>query len=236
MVPKIPAKYRPRGIDFLYEDDDVIVVNKQQGILTTHTRRMEPFTVENAVTNYLRKGNSRSSRCAYLVHRLDRETSGLLLFAKNEEAQYRIKENWQRNTKYYLALVHGRPRLEHDIIESYLAEDEDLYVYSVKNPKDGKLSRTEYLVLSANRNVSVVQINLLTGRKNQIRVHFAESGFPVVGDEKYGADQVEEKRLYLHAQDLAFDHPFTGQRLSFHSPTPPSFYSRFGIRPEHADW
>ena len=124
-VPHIPAKYRPTGITFLYEDRDVIVINKQAGVLTTATIHGELDTAEEKVSNYLRKGCSRSSRRAYLVHRLDRETSGVLLFAKSEEAQFRIKENWAKNEKYYLALVQGHLQEARGTFESCLAENDD---------------------------------------------------------------------------------------------------------------
>ena len=229
MVPNIPPKYRPRGISFLYEDRDVIVVSKEAGILTTHTRRHEPFTVENAVGNYLRKGCARSTKRAYLVHRLDRETSGLLLFAKNEEAQERIKDHWKENEKIYFALVRGTPSPESGVLESYLAENEDLYMVTVRDPSRGKFCQTGYEVLAGAGGVSAVRIRLLTGRKNQIRAQFADAGHPVLGDEKYGRD-TGERRLYLHAAYLAFTHPFSGRHLAFESPVPRLFTLRLGKR------
>ena len=225
MDPKIPPKYRPRGISFLYEDRDVIVVSKEAGILTTHTRRHEPFTVENAVGDYLRKGCARSAKRAFLVHRLDRETSGLLLFAKNEEAQ----ERWKENEKIYFALLRGTPSPSQGVLESYLAENEDLYMVTVRDSSQGKFCQTEYEVLEGAGKVSAVRIRLLTGRKNQIRAQFAHAGHPVLGDEKYGRDS-GERRLYLHAAYLAFNHPFTGRRLAFESPVPRSFTLRLGRR------
>ena len=161
MVPNIPPKYRPRGISFLYEDRDVIVVSKEAGILTTHTRRHEPFTVENAVGNYLRKGCARSTKRAYLVHRLDRETSGLLLFAKNEEAQERIKDHWKENEKIYFALVRGTPSPESGVLESYLAENEDLYMVTVRDPSRGKFCQTGYEVLAGAGGVSAVRMQAI---------------------------------------------------------------------------
>ena len=223
-VPRIPARHRPHGLAIVYEDRDVIVVDKEPGVLTTRTRRDESFTAEEVVSKYLRKGQARSSKRAYLVHRLDRETSGLLMFAKSEEAQERIKDNWANNEKYYLAVVEGRLDHPEGIFESYLAENQDFFVRSVPDPALGKFAQTQYIVIRETPDYSVVKIRLLTGRKNQIRVHFSEAGSPVVGDAKYGAEVWKrDDRLYLHAKVLAFDQPFTGERLRFETPIPPAF-------------
>lgn len=220
-VPRIPARFRPRGITFLYEDRDVIVVDKAPGVLTTQTRHCEKNTAEEMVSDYLRKGNARSSKCACLVHRLDRETSGLLLFAKSEEAMIRLKDNWGRNEKLYLALVKGTLPEQEGVFESELAEDEDLYVSSVPPGTGGKFARTGYQVIRETAGRSAVRVRLFTGRKNQIRVHFSENGHPVVGDVKYGGGR--SARLFLHAKVLAFDQPFTGERLRFETLIPASF-------------
>lgn len=223
-VPHIPAKYRPHGITFLYEDRDVIVVNKQAGVLTTATIHGELETAEEKVSNYLRKGCARSSRRAYLVHRLDRETSGVLLFAKSEEAQERIKANWPKNEKFYLALVEGHLQEKQGRFESYLEENDDYFVRSVSS--GGKFSQTEYRCLRELPHATLVKVHLLTGRKNQIRVHFAEAGHPVVGDLKYGERHGhgrKPERMFLHAKSISFDQPFTGERLAFDAPIPPPF-------------
>lgn len=223
-APHVPAAHRPRGIDFLYEDRDVIVIEKAAGILTTATRRGEAFTAEGAVTDYLRKGCARSRRRAFPVHRLDRDTSGLLLFAKSEEAQERIKERWAGALRLYLAIVEGHLKEREGLFESFLAEDEDLYVRTVRDGRPGKLARTQYRVIREAPFASAVKVRLLTGRKNQIRVHFAEAGHPVAGDAKYGAGpRRRPARLLLHAKEIAFDQPFTGERLSFESPIPREF-------------
>ena len=226
MVPRIPARFRPRGIDFLYEDADVVVIVKAEGILAVPTRKRESFTAESAVTNYLRRGQARSPKHAYVVHRLDRETSGVMLFAKSEEAQERIKDNWSANEKIYLALVRGRPDPERGLLEHALVEDEDLFVRVARNPREGKPCRLEYETLASGEGISLVRVHLLTGRKNQIRVQFAAVGNPVVGDAKYGRDSPRERRLYLHAAHLAFDQPTTKARLSFDASLPESFQRR----------
>jgi len=220
---QLSRKHRPRGLEILHEDRDLFVVEKAPGVLTTGTRRDEAFTAENVLTDYLRKGCARSSKHVYLVHRLDRETSGVLLFAKTEEAQQRLKDNWKTTEKFYLAAVRGHLNEKRGLLSSYLAENEDLYVFSVDDPSQGKLSQTAYAVIKETSSLSFLKIKLLTGRKNQIRVHFAETGHPVVGDPKYGRNDPFRERLCLHAKSIAFNHPHSGQRLFFDTPIPEVF-------------
>jgi tRNA pseudouridine32 synthase/23S rRNA pseudouridine746 synthase/23S rRNA pseudouridine1911/1915/1917 synthase len=220
---KRSGKHSPRGVEILHEDRDLFVVCKAVGVLSTGTRRNEAFTAENVLSNYLRKGCARSTKHVYLVHRLDRETSGVMLFAKSEEAQQRLKDNWSKNEKTYYAALRGNLKEKKGTLSSYLAEDEDLFVYSVKDPAQGKLSKTAYEVVAENPTMSLVKINLLTGRKNQIRVQFAEIGHPVVGDQKYGNNDPFKDRLCLHAKTIAFDHPYSGKRLTFDTQLPQTF-------------
>jgi len=228
-------KHRPRGLEILYEDRDLFVVNKEPGVLTTGTRRDEAFTAENALNDYFRKGCARSSKHVYLVHRLDRETSGVLLFAKTEEAQQQIKDNWKGTEKFYLAAVYGHLKKPSGVFSSYLAENEDQYVYSVSNPAKGKLSQTAYTVIKTTPSLSLVKIKLLTGRKNQIRVQFTEAGHAVVGDPKYGHKNPLHERLCLHAKSIAFNHPHSGKRLFFDTPIPEVFIRLAGGLTE-AEW
>jgi len=224
---KRSGKHAPRGVEILHEDRDIFVVCKAVGVLSTGTRRDEAFTAENVLTNYLRKGCARSTKHVYLVHRLDRETSGVMLYAKSEEAQQRLKDNWSNNEKVYYAALWGHLKEKQGTLTSYLAEDDDLFVYSVKDPAQGKLSQTAYEVVAENATMSLVKINLLTGRKNQIRVQFSELGHPVVGDTKYGRDDPFRERLCLHAKSIAFDHPYSGKRLTFDTPLPQTFLRLF---------
>ena len=208
-----------RGIEILHEDPDVIVVEKAAGILSCATRRGGEYTVEDALTDYVRKGQAKSRKCVYLVHRLDRETSGVMMVAKSPAVQDYFRANWNDLTeKTYLACVHGHLEPKEGTFESYLAEDpRTLSVRSVKNPADGKLARTLYKVLREEDARSLVEVQLKSGRKNQIRVHFAESGHPVVGDARYGKG---DGPLLLHAWRLAFVHPHTGKRLVFETALP----------------
>ncbi len=222
-VNPVASRHRPKGVEILYEDRDLYVVNKAAGVLTHGTRRSEANTAENAMTDYFRKGDSRSRKHVFLVHRLDRETSGVLLFAKSFEVQQRLKENWSRTEKLYLAAVRGHLRERCGVFSSYLLEDDDLYVRSVSDRTRGKFSQTAYAVIGENAAMSFVKIRLLSGRKNQIRVHFAESGLPVVGDAKYGDGDRFRSRLCLHAKSIAFNHPHDGRRLFFDTLIPAVF-------------
>ncbi len=219
----IPRRHRPRGLEILHEDRDLFVVNKEAGLLTMATRKDEAFTAENVLNDYVRKGCARSNKHVWLVHRLDRETSGVLLVAKSEEAQQHLKDHWKSTEKYYLAAVRGHLKAKSGIFSSYLAENEDQFVYSVADPAKGKFSQTAYTVIKETPTLSLVKIKLMTGRKNQIRVQFAEHGHPVVGDPKYGARDAFRERLCLHAKSIAFGHPHSGKRLFFDTPIPEVF-------------
>ena len=212
----------------LYEDRDVVVIDKPAGMLTTHTRAKESNTAEEWLNDYVRKGQARSRLHVWLVHRLDRETSGVMMFAKTEEVAEAFRANWNELTeKTYLARVEGELAEDRGVFESYLLEDADGYKVrsvpapsSVSRPKSKalrqpKLARTEWKRLSVEDGTTLVEVSLKSGRKNQIRVHFSEAGHPVVGDEKYGGQKAS--RLYLHSARLRFKHPHTGKWLEFKS-------------------
>ena len=219
----------------LFEDDDVIVIEKPAGLLATHTKlvgrlaRESQFTAENILNDYVRKGQAKSKKRVWLVHRRDRETSGVMMFAKTEEVAEKFRADWASLTeKTYLARVEGLLEEESGTFESYLLEDADGYrVRSVAAPDERrtargartpKLARTEWRRLSTTDGTTLVEVKLKTGRKNQIRVHFSEAGHPVIGDEKYGGERAS--RLYLHALSLRFRHPRTGEWLEFTAPPP----------------
>ena len=200
----------PLPFDIVYEDGDVIVIDKPEGLLSTHTnlpsRRMREKqpTAENILNVYVRKGQMKSAKRVYLVHRLDRETSGVMMFAKTRDVADYFRNNWNDVTKKnYIAIVQGLLSQDEGFYESNLKEDADGYkVRSV--PSGGKKARTEWKVISRDerRNRTVVGIELKSGRKNQIRVHFSEAGHPVVGDVKYGAARAD--RMYLRSIGLTF--------------------------------
>lgn len=220
--PAIPKKYRPEGFEIIHEDMDLIAVNKESGILSVEALWNDE-TVHSALNHYIRKGASRSSKQVYVVHRLDQFTSGVLLFAKTEKAQHDVKANWRDSKKIYYTVVHGRLKNKEGLIESYLHEDEDYMVHSSKTDERGQLARTEYKVVHQAGTMSVVKINLLTGKKNQIRVHMAELGNPIAGDIKYGEKKSTFKHLMLHAYSLEIQHPFKKDRILFQAPLPAYF-------------
>ena len=220
--PHVPRRHRPHGLDLLHDDRDLMVVNKVCGLLTMSFHRDEKQTAERILTQYVKKGCASSKNRVFLVHRIDRDTSGLLVFAKTYENQQKLKNNWKNTEKCYLAAVYGHFEAKRGRISSYLAENEDQFVHSVDDPGAGKLAETDYEVIKESRTMSVLKIRLLTGRKNQIRVHLAENGHPVVNDPKYG-DRAPRGNMALHAKILAFDHPHSGKRLRYDAGIPDVF-------------
>ena len=207
----------------LHEDKDILVVVKPAGLLTIGTERDKTRTAHYLLNDYVRKGDPKSRNRVYVVHRLDQDTSGILLFAKSEEAKKFLQEHWEETDKYYLAIVHGRLTAKEGMISSSLAENAAQRVYSTLDPAKGKLAHTEYKVLQEGKGFSLVEIHLLTGRKHQIRVHFSEKGHPVVGDRKYGNGDPVAKRLALHARSISFIHPFNGRPMTFDTGMPEDF-------------
>lgn len=220
-----PAKYQPKGLPILHEDKDLIVVEKPCGLLTIGTDRDKTRTVHTSLNEYVRKGDPRSRNRVYIVHRLDRETSGILILAKSESVKLFLQEHWQDTDKRYLTVVYGSLSPKAGTISSYLAENSAFKVYSTADLTVGKLSHTEYRVLKETRGLSLLEIHLLTGRKHQIRVHLSEKGHPVVGDKKYGKGNDVYGTLALHARSLSFTHPVSGKILHFETGIP-DFFTR----------
>ncbi len=211
------------GIKILHEDRDIIVIDKPAGMLTMGARGENQLNAQGVLTNYIRKGNSKSRKPVHIVHRLDRDTSGVLIFALTREAQDNLRNNWVDVKKKYLAVVHGTMEKKSGTIVSYLAENKALYVYSTKDTSEGKLSHTAYKVCKETKLYSLLEIDLQTGRKNQIRVHMTEAGHPIIGDKKYGKGLKKFKRMALHAKSISFYHPFTNKWVSFETRTPEIF-------------
>jgi len=220
-----PRKYQPKGLTILYEDRDILVVDKVGGLLTISSETVRENTAFFLLNNYVRKGNQKSRKRVFIVHRLDRDTSGVLVFAKSEEAKRFLQAEWADFQKQYYAVVCGTPPNQEGVITSYLAENSAHHVYSVRDPKRGKLAKTRYRVLKSNKACSLLELELLTGRKNQIRVHLSEGGCPVVGDKKYGPKKKGPQRLALHAASLTLLHPHTKEPMTFTAPLPPFFNS-----------
>jgi 23S rRNA pseudouridine1911/1915/1917 synthase len=211
------------GIQILYEDDAVVVIDKPAGLLTIGTERERTKTAYFQLNEYLRERNPEKKERIFIVHRLDRETSGLIVFAKKEAVKRRLQENWNAVEKQYLAVVEGVPKDNEGTISGYLNETSTLRVYEDKASKRAKYAVTKYRVLKSSRENSLVEIALETGRKHQIRVHFSGIGHPVAGDKKYGAETDPMKRLALHASRLSFTHPLTKTRMDFQSKPPGAF-------------
>lgn len=215
------TKFLPKGLEIIHEDRDMLVVNKPAGLLTMGTDTEKSRTAYFALTDYVRKGFAKSPNRIFIVHRLDRDTSGILIFAKNEEAKLNLQSQWQETRKKYLAVVHGKCEKHSETITSYLAENAAHNVYTTTDPNKGKLSYTAYRVIKESKDFSLLEVDLLTGRKHQIRVHMADIGHPVVGDKRYGkGDKVQGGRLALHALSISLRHPFSGKELTFTAKAP----------------
>ncbi len=225
-VFKIPPKrYQPKGLSILYEDHDILVVSKISGLLTVSTEKVKENTAYYLLNMYVKKGIQKSRNRIFIVHRLDRDTSGIIVFAKNENSKRFLQGEWHGFKKKYSAVVHGTLPKKEGVIVSYLAEGHAHKMYSVDDPEKGKLAKTGFRVLRESKNFSLLEIDLLTGRKNQIRVHLSEKGFPVAGDKKYGIKDKGIKRLTLHATSITILHPYTGKKMTFETKVPTYFKS-----------
>jgi len=211
------------GIQIVYEDDAVLVIDKPAGLLTIGTEKERTKTAYFQLNEFLRERNPDKTERIFIVHRLDRETSGLIVFAKTETAKRRLQENWNEADKRYLAVVEGVPKENEATLSGYLNETSTLRVYEARGSEKAKYSVTKYKVLKSSRENSLLEVDLETGRKHQIRVHLSGIGHPVVGDKKYGAETDPMKRLALHACRLSFLHPLTKRRLDFESKPPHAF-------------
>ena len=226
--PASGIRFLSKGLAVLYEDKDILVVDKPAGLLAVSTEREKSRTAHSLLTDYIRKGCGRSRKLLFVVHRLDRDTSGTLIFAKSEEAKLRLQAQWKQTEKKYLAVVHGKCEKSSGTITTYLAEDKDYNVYSTSDSTKGRLSHTAYKVLRVTKGFSLLEVALLTGRKNQIRVHLAGIGHPIVGDTKYGNEDESQPRMALHARSISFKHPFSGKQLTFESEVPVFFATLVG--------
>ncbi len=216
-------KHQPRGLEIVYEDREIIVVDKISGLLSMGTDRDKQHCAHFLLNAYVKKGNPKSRERVFIVHRLDRDTSGLLVFAKSEKAKFFLQENWADFRKKYVAVLTGKLNDKEGIIESYLAENKMFKVYSTKNKAMGKFAKTGYRVVNESEKYSLVEIDLFTGRKNQIRVHFAEMGHAVAGDKVYGSGDKAVKRLMLHSCSLTIKHPATQKEMIFETGIPACF-------------
>jgi 23S rRNA pseudouridine1911/1915/1917 synthase len=205
------------GISIVLEDDALIVIDKPAGLLTVATAAEKTDTAFARLNAHMA---ARELGRPFVVHRLDRETSGLLLFARSAQVRDRLQKNWPTVTKIYLAVIEGKHRHAEGIVDNFLVEGRDLRVRVARNSAEGRQAVTRYRVVAEKGPYSLVEVTLDTGRKHQIRVHLAGLGCPVIGDPVYGSASDPVGRLGLHAWRLAFDHPMTGERCELESPLP----------------
>ena len=214
---------RYRDISIVYEDDDIIVIDKHAGLLSISTAKENTRTAFRILSNHVKKENA--SNLIFIVHRLDRETSGLMMFAKSIKIKETLQENWTDivTERSYLALVEGKPEPWSDSITSYLRESKALIVYSSQDPENGQKAITHYKMFKSKKEFALLKVWLETGRKNQIRVHLKDIGHPIIGDKKYGSKLDLIGRLGLHAWVLSFKHPRTGELMEFKTAIPRKF-------------
>jgi 23S rRNA pseudouridine1911/1915/1917 synthase len=206
----------------LFEDEDVIVIDKPAGKPTSSTDGS--LSIQEIISEFLKR-QSKGKYRAFVVHRLDKEVSGVLLFAKTRDAMETIKDKWQETEKHYYAFVEGIPKKAEDTIKSWLIEDKSQKVHSTFESPDAKFSITNYRTIKQVDKNTLLDVKTDTGRKNQIRVHLWDIGCPIVGDRKYGASYEFKRRIRLHAYSLSFPHPATGRMITVKSPMPDGFLS-----------
>lgn len=216
-----------RGFSIVFEDDYLIVIEKHAGILSIATKGEKEYTAYNFLSRHVKYQNP--SNKIFIVHRLDRDTSGLMVFAKSAEVQKLLQENWNDSIieRTYIAIAEGVIPEDEGTIKSYLHESKALVVYSTQDPSGGKLAITNFRVIKRSDRFTMLEVRLDTGRKNQIRVHMHDLGHPLIHDKKYGASTNPIGRLGLHAKVLAFIHPITKEPLRFQTAIPRKFTRLF---------
>ena len=219
---KHKKSFHCKELDIVFEDPYLFIIDKHPGLLSMSNNSRQQ-TVQTVLNRYLEKGGGRNT--SHLVHRLDRDTSGLMVYAKDVQTQQSLINSWQQlvSDRRYLALVEGEFEQTRGRIQSWLTEDKKFITHSSPVDNGGKYAVTHYNVLASSNGYSLVECELETGRKNQIRVHMADLGHPVVGDRKYGSAEDPMRRLGLHAYMLCFTHPVTGKHMRFETPVPYCF-------------
>lgn len=216
-----------KKLDLIYEDKEILVINKPSKQLTIATAKEKEHTLYHEVSEYVKKQYPKNK--IFIVHRLDKDTSGIVLFSKNEPLKHLLQKDWDKliTNREYIAIVEGKIKKNQGTIINYLKENKTLQVYDTKNPKTGKKAITNYKVLEKNAAYSMLKINIQTGRKNQIRVALSSIGYPIVGDKKYGSQKNPYKRLALHASKLTLIHPKTKKEYIFQSKIPKEWKTTF---------
>lgn len=212
-----------KKMNIIYEDKELLVVNKESGLLTIATDKEKDKTLFREASDYVKKQFARNK--VFIVHRLDKDTSGLVIFSKNQNKKIELQNIWESVTREYICVVEGKLPKKKDVLKDYLFEDKTHNVYITKNKNRGKLAITEYEVLETNKSYSLVKINIKTGRKNQIRVQLSNIGNPILGDKKYGSKYNPIRRMCLHAYRINFK--IKNREYNFETPYPKEFTSMF---------
>jgi len=214
-------------IPVIYEDDVIVVIDKPAGMLSVSTDNERENTAFHIINDYIKKRSNHGR--VFIVHRLDRETSGVMLLAKSEQIKYMLQENWDDNAIHrgYIAIVEGKVEIPQKRIVSWLKQTKTLLVYSGDKQGDGKKAITNYRTRQTADKYSLLDISIDTGKKNQIRVHMKDIGHPIAGDKKYGAHTDPFGRLGLHASELIIKHPTSGEQMKFEAPAPTVFRKVF---------
>ena len=210
----------PPGMKVLFEDASLIVIEKPENLLSMASATERDKTAYAFLTDYVRRGNPQIRERVWIVHRLDRESSGLMVFAKTEAAKRALQAHWYEAEKRYLAVVEGNPPADHGVLRSHLNESSPFKVRSAPPSERTRHAVTHYRVIKRIATCALIELTPETGRRNQIRVHLADAGCPIVGDHKYEARTNPARRLGLHACSLQFKHPLSGELLKFESPLP----------------
>ena len=228
IISKRPIRKITRShLPIIYEDDEMIVIDKPSGLLSIASDTEKGATAYRMLMDYVQQKDKHNR--IYVVHRLDEDTSGVLMVVKNQKLQKALQDDWNNlvSKRGYYAIVEGTPKEKKGTITSYLKKNSQNLMYSSKKKGDGQYSITNYEVMKSNEKYSLLDVNIDSGRKNQIRVHLGDIGHHVIGDDKYGNPSNPIKRLGLHAYQLALTHPLTGKKLSFKAPMPKVFLTLF---------
>ncbi len=227
IISKEPIKKKTRSnLPIIYEDNEIIVINKPSGLLSIASDKEKSSTAYRMLSDYVQQKDKHNR--IFVVHRLDEDTSGVLMVAKNPDIQKALQDNWNDivSKRGYYAIVEGQMKEKQGTVKSYLKKNAQNLMYSSKD-KNGQFSVTHYKVIKENDKYSLLDVNIDSGRKNQIRVHMGDLGHNVIGDDKYGNPSNPLKRLGLHAYCLELKHPITGKNMKFTSPMPKEFEALF---------
>ena len=228
IIAKRPIKKKENNsLKIIYEDDEIIVINKPYGVLSVASDKEKCVTAYRMVTDYVQQKDKHNR--VFVVHRIDKETSGVLMFAKNNKLREELTNNWNElvQKRGYYAVCEGKKKEKSMHIENYLKQNSLNLVYITKNSKGAQKAITDYKVIKENDKYSLVDVDIKTGRKNQIRVTLGSLGHYILGDDKYGEPANPINRLCLHAYELKLIHPLTKKTLTFKAPIPKEFLNFF---------